>query len=90
MDEGEAITDHDPRDATRVWIRWPTIIRELFAGQSPMGKQIHVQNVTFRVIVALSPKGANMGFVSEVFSIRLTRWAGLRRGTSLAKVKRAV
>jgi ABC-type lipoprotein export system ATPase subunit/ABC-type antimicrobial peptide transport system permease subunit len=60
LDEGEAFTEHDVRNASKVCLVGETIVREVFGGQSPLGKEIRMQNVTFRVIGVLEKKGANM------------------------------
>ncbi len=58
--EGEAFQDRDVKGATKVCIVGQTIIRELFSNESPIGKELRLQNVAFKVIGTLEPKGANM------------------------------
>jgi len=58
--EGEMFTERDIRNGSKVCVLGQTLVRELFSGQSPIGKEVRIQNVAFRVIGVLSSKGANM------------------------------
>jgi macrolide transport system ATP-binding/permease protein len=57
---GNPITDREVRNASKVCLLGQTLVRELFQGENPIGKEIRVKNVSFRVIGILSAKGANM------------------------------
>jgi ABC-type antimicrobial peptide transport system permease subunit len=60
MAEGEAFTDRDVRNASKVILLGKTLEKELFQGESPVGKDVRIGNVSFRVAGVLKAKGANM------------------------------
>jgi macrolide transport system ATP-binding/permease protein len=58
--EGSPITEREVRNASKVCILGRTVVKELFQGESPLGKEVRVKNVSFKVIGILGAKGANM------------------------------
>ena len=60
LDEGEAFADRDVRNGSKVVVIGRTIADQLFPGMSAVGKDLRIQNVSFRVTGVLRRKGANM------------------------------
>lgn len=60
LEEGEMFTDTDVRNANKVCVIGKTVQRNLFPHESPVGKEIRINNVSFRIVGLLRPKGANM------------------------------
>src|SRR5262249_25765222 len=81
LEEGEPFTDADVRNQTRVCLVGQTIKRELFNEQSPLGREIRMQNVGFRVIGVLSARGANMMGLDQD-DIILAPWTSIKARVS--------
>jgi ABC-type antimicrobial peptide transport system permease subunit len=77
LSDGCMFTDSDIRSARQVCVLGQTLVRELFSGDSPIGREVRIQGVPFRVIGVLSAKGANMmGFDQD--DILLAPWTTIK------------
>jgi len=60
LDSGRVFNQQELLSGSQVCLIGKTLVRELFQGRDPVGKDIRVRNVPFTVIGVLSPKGANL------------------------------
>ncbi len=77
------VEDGEPFDAERVdrgakvCLVGGTIVKELFDGENPVGKDIRIQDVMFKVIGVLKTKGANMMGMDQDDTI-LAPWTAVK------------
>ena len=77
MDRGQPFSEEDVEQARRVCVIGQTVARELFGDEDPLGKDIRIKNVMFKVIGILQKKGANMMGRDQDDSIILP-WTSIR------------
>jgi ABC-type antimicrobial peptide transport system permease subunit len=91
LEEGEPFTDLDVQTRSRVCLLGQTLVRELFQGESPLGKEVRLQNVTLKVVGVLRAKGANlMGYdQDDILLAPLTTIKNRVSGTSVADINQS-
>jgi ABC-type antimicrobial peptide transport system permease subunit len=60
LDSGRSFTDQEAVGGGSVCLLGQTLVRELFSGESPLGRVIRVRNEPLTVIGTLEEKGANL------------------------------
>ena len=91
MAQGAAFQDTDVRDGSAVCLLGQTIVDNLFPDESPIGKDVRMQNVAFRVVGVLERKGSNMLGMDQD-DIVLAPWTTIKyrvSGSSLAQTNQA-
>jgi hypothetical protein len=79
---GQMFSDRDVADAAMVCVLGQSAARGLFLGESPLGKEIAIEAVTFRVVGVLSRKGAGDIFLNipDQDDIVLVPWTAVKKG----------
>jgi ABC-type antimicrobial peptide transport system permease subunit len=77
IEEGDMFTDADVRNRSKVCVVGQTLVTELFDGENPVGREIRLNNVAFRVVGLLTKKGANM-FGGDQDDVLLAPWTTIK------------
>ncbi len=60
LERGRTFTEREILSGTKVCLLGKTLVRELFGSKDPLGEEVRVRTVPFKVIGVLSEKGANL------------------------------
>ncbi len=88
---GEMFTDSDVRNGNKVCVVGNTIKQTLFPKTSPVGKEIRINNVAFRIVGVLRRKGANMVGMDQD-NVVLAPWTTVKyrvSGTTLGETNQS-
>jgi ABC-type antimicrobial peptide transport system permease subunit len=87
VQDGEMFTDRDVRNTSKVCLIGQTVVRDLFDGENPVGKEMRINNVSFKVIGTLAAKGASM-MGSDQDDIILAPWTSIKYRVSRSSLSR--
>jgi macrolide transport system ATP-binding/permease protein len=74
---GEAFTSQDIRNSSKVCLIGQRLVQELFPAEDPLAKEIRINQIAFKVIGVLRPKGVNMtGYDQD--DVLVAPWTTLR------------
>ncbi len=76
---GSFFSDEENAVARRVAVLGPTVVRNLFEGQDPVGELIHIGKVPFEVIGVLEEKGTDLAGADQDDQILIPLQTALRR-----------
>ena len=88
---GEMFTERDVRNGNKVCVIGETVRRNLFQDVSPIGKEIRLSNVSFRIVGVLRRKGANMMGMDQD-NVVLAPWTAVKyrvSGTTLTNTNQS-
>ena len=91
MARGEMFSDRDVRNGNKVCVIGNTVNQNLFPGGSSIGKEIRINNISFRVVGVLSRKGANMMGIDQD-NLVLAPWTTIKyrvSGTTLTNTNQS-
>jgi ABC-type antimicrobial peptide transport system permease subunit len=89
--EGAPFEERDVRSGNRVCLVGQTVVRELFEGRSPVGQEVRINNVAFKVIGVLGAKGASMTGQDQD-DVVIAPWTAIKArvsGSSMAKTNQS-
>ncbi len=85
--EGEPFTERDVRAAGKVAVIGRTTARQLYGGDSPIGRVVRIKNVPFVIVGMLAPKGLSMHGTDQDDVLILPYTSAMKRVTGATTLR---